>query len=101
MNFYSNELFLKKGKENMRLYTKLENLDDKLVAKLLRLYLERCAFFYSLAFYQYRKTLPECKKFREELEEIFKGRQAWLLKVLDAVENRWKKSQLSLASALM
>lgn len=44
VNFYSNELFLKKGKENMRLYNKLEKLDEKLVAKLLRLYLDRCFF---------------------------------------------------------
>ena len=51
MNEYSNSLFKSKKQDDIDLRMKLEEDNTQLVKKLLKLYLDRCIFMHSLAFF--------------------------------------------------
>jgi len=72
----------------------MEIFDEALIKKVLNLYLERCVFQHSLAFFQYRATVPGLEYQTEELKEIFKDRQNFMLRVLSKIDSLIKLFKL-------
>ena len=60
--------------------------NQKLVVKLLRLYLERCMWKQNMAFFQFRRFMPEGKQCMCELKRMFEDRLKNMNQVIGKVE---------------
>ena len=57
---------------------RIEQIDEAIVVKLLKIYLHKCKFKHAFAFLQFRKILPNAKLM--DLRELFNDRKEMLLK---------------------
>ena len=72
--------------------------DPKLVNDWLKLYLARGKLLHSLAFFQYRRTLPGA--YVHDLKELFLDRQQHLLTVLSQIDRMHKVNTLKKAGKI-
>ena len=70
---YYQELSKSKKKSDKKMFQSMASLKWGIVGRLLKLYLEKCRFKHSLAFWQYRKMwgadIEECNKMFEDTKE--------------------------------
>jgi len=89
LEVFREELFKSKKPKDKKLYKRLGNLDMDKALSLLKHYIERCKLKHSLAFFQFRKKLPNADKI--EIKKIFDGRRDHLNKVFFVAHDELNK----------
>jgi hypothetical protein len=72
-DLFANHLYMSEDQEDNYLSEKMNEFNQPLVNKFLRLYLERCVLIHSLAFFQFRKTITQGDNLTE-LKKIYYDR---------------------------
>jgi len=84
------ELCKSKQPKDIILHSKLSKpLSASLVDNLLKLYLEKCITLHSLAFFQYRATLPKALMY--DIKEIFKDKKKTQMDMFNVIEKKLKE----------
>ena len=86
-----------KEKTDLDFNQRMEELEFKpdfisLKEELLRLYLEKCRYVYSLAFFQWRKYMSQTSGETEEIKMIFDERRDSILAIFANLEKRRKET---------
>jgi len=69
-----------------------DQIDEDLKDRLLKLYMERCKYKHSLAFFQYRKLLSKAKL--HDLMPLFNGRKNYLLEIMGTFKEQIKINEV-------
>ena len=92
MSAYKVDLKANNKKEFIALREKLDDIDNNLVIKFLKLYLGQCKYKHNFAFLQFRKFLPGAVL--SELQENFKVRLENWMAVMKKIKGNMRKGML-------
>lgn len=83
---------MSQSRAHNELSKKIDEIDETLKDRLLYLWMERCKLKHSMAFFQYRKMLPNPKL--HDLMPLFNEKKEFLLQIMRTFQQQIKENQV-------